>query len=270
MNTQRIPVSKIKVPDVRVTAVYDEELTKMLHDTMLAAGMIEPIIVVKSGDIYHLVDGLHRMQGTIMQGGTEIDAVVIEGDERRAFLLNLLTNRTRGKTKASEIVKVLNYMNKDLKMDFGQIIKETGWERNYIEKYLVTASAHPEVLDLLDREVIGIGVAYEIARLPELIQQQELVRSMPIYRIKEPEIHAYVNKVLQYMEEIKNNPKIPKPSIIPRARCQCCDDEFDAQHVRGVLLCPDCFGEVFRSQRAKRDTKAQVAITTSEDGGKQP
>lgn len=251
MNVQRIPVSKIRVPETRVTAVYDEELTKLLKDTMQAAGMIQPIVVVKVGEEYHLVDGLHRLQQTITAGGTEIDAAVYEGEAKTALLLNLVTNHTRGKTRASELVRVIAALTNDYGMSFGEVVERTGFGRDYTEKLLKVSSAHPEVLDLLDREIIGISAAYEVSRLPDQIQQQEFVRTLQVYRMTVPQIREYVDKVLAAMQEIKSAPAQIRVSVIPRQQCQCCNDEFDAQHVRGIMLCPDCFGEVFRLARDK-------------------
>jgi hypothetical protein len=245
--------------------VYDDELTKLLADTMQSAGMVQPIVVIDVGDGYHLVDGLHRLQETIKSGGTEIDAVVYSGEAKTALLLNLVTNHTRGKTKASELVKVIGALQSDYGMNFGEIVEKTGFGRDYTERLLSISSAHPEVLDLLDREIIGVGQAYEISRLPNIIQQQELVRTLQVFRMTTKDVAAYVDKVLTYMQEYKEQPVQAKPSIIPRSKCQCCDDEFDAMHVRSILLCPDCFGEVFKLQRDKREIRARAEVKVGND-----
>ena len=61
MKVVNIDVSKITVPEVRVTAVYDEEKTELLSGTIEALGVLSPITVVKVGEDYRLVDGLHRL-----------------------------------------------------------------------------------------------------------------------------------------------------------------------------------------------------------------
>ncbi len=267
MNVQEIEISKIIVPETRVTAVYDEALTKLLKSTMTAVGVVVPIVVVKVGDKYELVDGLHRLQESITQGKTTITARVVEGNERTTMMLNLVTNHTRGKTRASELVKVIGYSLQTLGMTLDEIAAEAGFPLDYLKKIARVATAVPRVLDLLDREVITVSHAYEISRLPRPEQQDELAAKMPLYRTPVKELHDYVNQVLQYMEEAARNSQASAPRATPEYRCEVCENVVDQRHLKPVMLCPDCFGIVYRENKAKQKPTAVEAPASVETVG---
>ena len=245
MNTQRIEVAKIVVPEVRVTAVYDTELQELLKSTMQTMGMVQPIVVVQSGERYILVDGVHRLQEKVTAGDKEIDAVLLEGDDKKALLANLVLNRTRGKTKASEMVKVIGSLYNDFKMDSDAIRDETGLTREYIEKLLIIARASPAIMELLDQEVIGVGVAYHIARLPTQIQQEKLCAQARIYAYTVEDAKKLVDDILFYMAEMKANPLSMIPPPVAKFVCEACQQEVLPHYLRPILICPACFGKVW-------------------------
>lgn len=252
MRVLQVPIAEITVPAVRVTAVYDEELQKLLHDSLEAAGQIQPIILVKLDEGYELVDGLHRLQEAKERGDRTIASVVYGGDSRKALVLNLVSNRLRGKTRASEMVAVIAELVGKYQMDSDAIRKETGLPREYIEKLWRISEAAPGVKEALDAEVIGVGVAYEIARLPQHIQQEEMVAKATIWKYSVKDCHDFVDEVLRQMELLREEP-LPTPRPAPPAlSCEGCKATPEPRYLRPVLLCPNCFGVVFRLARERK------------------
>jgi ParB/RepB/Spo0J family partition protein len=249
MKTQKVPIAEIRVPDTRVTAVYDEELQAMLKETMKAMGMITPVVVVNTPGGYRLVDGLHRLQEKQAAGETTINAVVYEGEEKDSLLLNLVLNRTRGKTKASEMVKVIGALAQDYGLDSDAIRDKTGLSREYIEKLIKISLASPSVQELLDQEIIGVGAAFEISRLPAKEQQDELCARTQIWRYSVKDLKELVDETLRIMQQAPGAPPPPPPPITTKYHCEGCQKEMEAKYLKPVMLCPDCFGIVWRQQQ---------------------
>ena len=63
-----IPVEKCVIPEVRITAAYDDELQKMLHDSLGVMGQVVPIIVVEHEGLYYVADGKHRLEEARARG----------------------------------------------------------------------------------------------------------------------------------------------------------------------------------------------------------
>lgn len=249
MRTKAIPISEITVPDTRVTAVYDEELQAMLRETMKAMGMVTPVIVVQTPEGYRLVDGLHRVQEKRAAGETTVDAVVYQGEEKDSLLLNLVLNRTRGKTKASEMAKVIGALYQEYGLDPDAIKAKTGLNRDYIEKLIKISQAAPSVQELLDQEVIGVGAAFELSRLPAREQQDELCARTQIWRYTVKELKELVDETLKLMASPPGAPPPPPPTVKAVYKCEGCQKELDPKYLKPVILCPDCFGLVWRHQQ---------------------
>lgn len=256
---QNLAVNPIIIPEVRITAVYDEELTKQLQDSLNAVGQIQPIVVVAANGKLYLVDGLHRLQEAKARGDKEIPAVVYQGDAADVLLKNLVTNRMRGKTKASEMVKVIKSLSGDYGLDPDQIRDRTGFSRDYIERLLKIGGAAPEVIEALDAEVIGVGVAFEISRIPSALAQAELVSRASIWKYTTQGIKEFVDEVLKHMELIKNSPPkppgAPPPKVLP---CDICKESYDPKDLRFICTCPGCFSSAWQAARANKQ-KAESA-----------
>ena len=255
-----LDVNSIVIPEVRITAVYDEELTKQLQDSLNAVGQIQPIVVVAANGKFYLVDGLHRLQQAKARGDKQIPAVVYPGDPADVLLKNLITNRMRGKTKASEMVKVLKSLASDYALDTDQIRDRTGFSRDYIERLLSISGAAPEVLEALDAEVIGVGAAFEISRIPHHLAQSELVSRASIWKYTIPDLKSFVDEVLKQMDLIKNTP--PKPPRAPAPRefpCDICKDTYPPKDLRFICTCPICFTSAWQAARANKQKEGSAA-----------
>jgi len=249
MKTKKIPINDIMVPETRVTAVYDEELQQLLKETMKAMGMITPVIVIQTPDGYRLVDGLHRLQEKMAAGETTVEAVVYEGEEKDSLLMNLVLNRTRGKTKASEMVKVIGALYQDYQMDPDAIREKTGLNRDYIEKLIKISQASESIRVLLDQEVIGVGVAFEISRLPKKEQQDEVCARTQIWRYTVKDLKDLVDETLKIMAQSAGAAAPIQAPVTPKYYCEGCRREMEAKYLRPVMICPDCFGVVWRQQQ---------------------
>lgn len=249
MQTKTIPISEISTPETRVTAVYDEELQAMLRETMKAMGMLTPIVVVQTPRGYRLVDGLHRVQEKAAAGETTVEAVVYEGEEKDSLLLNLVLNRTRGKTKASEMVKVIGALFEEYQMDPDAIKAKTGLNRDYIEKLIKISLASPSVQELLDQEIIGVGAAFEISRLPAKEQQDELCARTQIWRYTVADLKGLVDETIRLMQNTSPPGAPPPPPPVAKYHCEGCQKEMEPKYLKPVMLCPDCFGIVWRQQQ---------------------
>jgi len=253
-----IPVEKCVIPEVRITAVYDDELQKMLHDSLGVMGQVVPIIVVEHEGLYYVADGKHRLEEARARGDTQISAVLRKGTPADVLLLNLVTNRTRGKVKASELVIVLGELYEKHGLDPDQISQKTGISRDTIEKYLVVSKAAPEVREALDAEVIGIGHAFEIARLPHQEQQAEIVAKYQVWKWPISALREQINAVLSLMEAPAAETATATPTrVVSKPRCDVCKQEHEPRELRPVFICPGCFGDAW-NLAAERGKRAQA------------
>lgn len=260
MKTKKVPIAEITIPTTRVTAVYDDELRELLKGTMAKMGMITPVVVVQTTEGFRLVDGLHRLQEAQAAKLETIDAVVYEGEEKDTLLTNLVLNRTRGKTRASEMVKVIAALATEYEMDSEAIAERTGLKRDYIEQLMLISQASPSVLELLDQEIIGVGAAFQIQRLPAKEQQDELCARTQIWRYSVAELKALVDDTLEMMKHIPQGAPPPPPPTVIKYHCEGCGREMQPRDIKAIGLCPDCFGVIWQHrQKVKLEAEAAAA-----------
>jgi len=240
-----IPVAGIVVPEIRITAVYDDELTELLHGSLEVVGQLIPILVVGLEEGYELVDGLHRLQEAKDRGDRTIPGVVLEGDSVTAMCYNIVANTQRGKTRASEVVRVIDSLVHTHGLDVIQIQERIGMTREYIERLWKIGEAAPSVLDALDRETIGVGVAFEVSRLPNFEQQEAVMNTVHVFRMTVPQVKNQVDEVLKLMA----SPPEPAAPIVqrdppPPSQCEVCHRPADPNLLVAVQLDPRCFGKI--------------------------
>ncbi|MBA7688700.1 hypothetical protein ES703_97189 [subsurface metagenome] len=206
------------------------------------------------GEELVLCDGLHRLQEAKESGDATVDVVVIPGDMVDVLTKNIFLDHLRGKTPVSQMVKVIKTLYTDYNLDPDQIKEKTGLTRDYIEKLIKISTASPVVKEALDEGVIGIGHAFELSRLPYAIQQEEVIAKHQVWRFTVKELHEQVDAVLKEMELIKQEtPPGPatEPPKPPQYACEGCHEIVEPRYLRPVMLCPNCFGEVWRLAKVR-------------------
>lgn len=260
MKLRKVKPSLIKWPELRVTARFDEETRKLLADSIKEIGIIAPVIVQEIGGELVGVDGLHRAQDSIAAGDAPIDVAVLEGDMADLLCRNLFLDHVRGKTPVSEMVKVIKELYAVHGFDPDKIKARTGLPREYIEKLIKISTASSVVLEYADEQWMGVGKAYEISRLPHAIQQEELVEKLKAWRWPLKDVKGMVDNILREMQAAaaagpSTAQAAPRPVV--RYHCEGCKAEAELRYLRSIMLCPNCFGEVWRLAKNRPAPEAE-------------
>lgn len=236
---------KVKVPPVRVTSVWDPDEYSVFKASLDAEGIVNPIICVKEKDQWWLADGKHRLEEALLRGETRIPVAYKEGSLLDAKLRNLVLNRLRGKTKASEEVTLIKDLYENDGLTLEDIQQRTGISLELIEKRLAIARADPYVLECLDHERIGVGIAFELGRLPNPKGQIRLLTEI-LKMPKNPPtkwVRDIVDESLKLMADRAKAPPEPEPMIPTRTiKCYLCGQRYEEADVRGFNICLTCAG----------------------------
>ena len=256
MQTLRIPVAQIKRPKVRVSQEYSPEAAEILKRTTERLGILTPIVVTREGADFVLVDGLHRLDQALTNHEVEVDAVVYDGDGAENLTLNLVLNSVKGRTKASEVVQVIEELTKNHGLDSDAIAARTGLSREYIEKLWKITEAAPSVREALDAEMIGVGVAFQIARLPTVAQQDYVISLQGLWRMGEREVKKLIDQTLAYMKDPVAPPAPVEAVQAALPKCEGCQTETPGKYLRTIQVCPTCYGAVYDAIKAARPPAA--------------
>lgn len=268
MKQRNIDLDKIMVPEVRITAQYDQELHDQLGVSLAQAGQLQPIIVMEDDQGFILVDGLHRIKEAERRGDKTIPAIIHRGTEVDALISNIACSRLKGEISIYDLIKTVGHLTNVLGLDSDEIRKKTGMSREYIERLWKVAEACPELLDAIQRKAVGLGVAYEIARLPGQDQQRYVLDIAEHYKKTVREVKETVDEVLALMQSPQAKPEPVVFTPPPPPTCDICQAETRPRDLRPFLLCPECFGDARSRQR--RANAASVIVNPPATGQPSP
>jgi len=241
---KQLPVEAVKIPEVRVTSYFSEEIEELFKESVREAGIVEPILVAYDGQEYVLIDGLHRLQEAKLNNQKRIQAAVIEADYKTVLLQNLVLNRLRGKAKPSEMVKVIGHLRRELGMAIEEICLKTGLRRDYVEKMLKISEATEELQAALDDDAIGVGTAYEIARVEDPEMQKIFLAQALKFNLKPKDMRDIIEDAMRMVRERRERAEQREEKAVPVIRtvkCEFCKQPWPPQRMAGVNVCPACW-----------------------------
>jgi len=181
---QHIPLDKI-VAEVQVRKAFDEEglvgLAAMLKDV----GQLQPCRVRKSKDAFVIVDGERRYRAAKLAGLTTL-AVIIEGKdlcEGEVLQRQLIANCQREDLTPLEKAKGIAELMKSTGWKAGEAATRLGTSNGTATRLLALLSLPESIQDQVASGVIPASAAYELSRVGDAGQQQELANQFAAGRL---------------------------------------------------------------------------------------
>jgi ParB-like chromosome segregation protein Spo0J len=264
LKLKKVKPETIKVPEVRVTARFDEEKLQMLRSAMAKVGQASPIICIQVGEDMVLVDGLHRLQEAIAAKWPTIDVYLDEGDMVDVLTRNIFLDHIRGKHPVSEMRKTIEALYKEYSVSIEDIVAKTGFSQDYVEKLLIISELTPFSLEALDQEKIGLGHAFALTKLKDPVQQEIALQNTITYRWTVRQLEDFVKEVRSIQEQRQTPPPPGPPPPAPKVACGFCRDQYEPAELKAFMMCPTCVNAMFQlialeRQAAKAD-EAKVGV----------
>lgn len=176
---QLLPLHKVEPNRSQPRQDFDEEELEALADSIRTHGVIQPLTVrqLDSG-YYQIIAGERRWRASRMAGLSEIPAVVIEADDKKAMELALIENLQR--QDLNPIEEALGY--ETLMRDYGLTQDETsqrvGKSRSAVANALRLLNLCPEVLEKVRSGQLSAGHARAVLSLKLEKQQKDAAQKI--------------------------------------------------------------------------------------------
>jgi len=245
MKFRHLKPDQITVPDVRVTSIWSDEEYGDFAATIETDGIQQALKCVKEGETFWLIDGLHRLDEAKRLGIAKIPVVYKEGQLVDALVENLTSNRLRGKTPASDEIKLIRYLQSEFNLEPWQIAERTGLSRDRIEQRIQIGTAAPEVLSCLEFDQISLGVAFNLSRLPnqggQIALLARIMQATPPLTVKN--VASIIDHALEIQADLaKPQPKSEVQIPVKTIACHLCGERYEAVDVYGLNACKTCGG----------------------------
>lgn len=176
---QLLPIHKVEPNPEQPRHDFDDEELQALAESIGEHGVVQPLTVRQlSTGYYQIIAGERRWRASRIAGLSEVPAVIIEADDRKAMELALIENLQR--QDLNPVEEALGYQT--LMADYGLTQEETARRvsksRPAVANALRLLKLCPEVLNMVRSGTLSAGHARAILSLQSEKAQKEIAQKV--------------------------------------------------------------------------------------------
>lgn len=178
---------------------FDDEALQSLADSILAHGVLQPIIVRENAGFpgtYEIIAGERRWRASKIAGLSEIPAITVDGDDLKVAQIALVENVQREDLNPVEEALAYSALVERFGLTQDQLSKEVGKSRSAIANMLRLLDLPEEVLTLLKDGKITTGHARAILGLNKDEQMVLLAQRVEEKGLSVREVEKLVRKII--------------------------------------------------------------------------
>lgn len=241
----RLPVAQCFPSATQPRKRHAKKLDPDFVESIRQKGVRQPIVVrERAPDGWEIVFGHRRHEGSVIAGLETIPAIVRNMTDEEVFEDQLIENMHREEMHPLDEADGFLRMLKNGRSP-QQISEKVGRPLSYVSQRLKLCEIAKETRDALDKDKITLGVAIQIARLPQSLQEKA-VKSLTEYGQQPSVDHARRHIADRFMLRLDQAPfDITSADLVPKAgSCTACPKRTGAQReifadVAGPDLCID-------------------------------
>ena len=185
---------------------FDQESMEELADSMKEYGVIQPLLVKKTGeDRYQIIAGERRWRAAKIAGLKEVPVIVREYDRQQSIEIALIENVQRADLNPIEEAMAYAQLMEEFGMKQEEIASRVSKNRTTIANSLRLLKLPETVRNYLITGELSSGHARAILGLPEPEQQEELAKRVVEKGLSVREVEKLVKLMTKPPKEKKEN-----------------------------------------------------------------
>ena len=176
---QLLPIYKVEPNPGQPRQDFDEEELQALAESISVHGIIQPLTVREtSNGYYQIIAGERRWRAARIANLTEVPAVIIEADDRKAMELALIENLQRQDLNPVEEAQGYDTLIKEYGLTQEETAARVGKSRPAVANALRLLGLCPEVLERLRNGELTAGHARAILSIKSDKKQMEAAQKI--------------------------------------------------------------------------------------------
>lgn len=206
----RIKLSLVDPKSDQPRKYFDKEALEQLADSISENGLLQPILVREyANGRYQIIAGERRFRASKIAGLTEIPAIVLEKDDKKAAEIALIENLQREDLNPLEEALAYKALGEEYDMTQEELSLKVGKSRSAIANTLRLLDLPDEVLTLVASKELSAGHARTILGLKSredmiLLAQRAIELDLSV-RVLEEEVKR-LNKPKKAVEDEEEAP----------------------------------------------------------------
>jgi ParB family chromosome partitioning protein len=215
-----VPVSEIRPNPFQPRRVFDPAGLEELRNSILAHGIMQPIVVRQIESGYQLVSGERRWRASRLAGLTMIPAVIREDVSDHDMLeLALVENVQRRDLNAIERGIAFRQLMETLGLTQLEVADKVGLKRSSVANQVRLLDLNEKVQDLIAADQISMGHGRALLGLQDASQQLELAEEIVKQDLSVRQTEALVRDFSTRLPTKGEDNIVPvEPEIVPWAR----------------------------------------------------
>ena len=154
--------------------VIDSNTISELAASIESEGLLQPIVVRKSGDSYELIAGERRHRAHQKLGRTKILARIVKASDLSSASLSLIENLQREGLNPVDEANGFHSLVHDFNLTQAKVAERVGKSRVYVTNLLRILKLHHELLNFLSAGKLSTGHAKVLLGVEDLNSQLEI------------------------------------------------------------------------------------------------
>ena len=168
-----LPISQVESYAGQPRKNFDQEKLEELAESIRQHGIIQPLTVRKlSSGYYQIIAGERRWRAARLAGLTEVPAVIIEADDRKAMELAMIENLQREDLSPMEEAEGYKILVENYGMTQEQAAQRVGKSRSAVANALRLLAISPALRQMVEDGRLSAGHARAMLPLSPALQEQ--------------------------------------------------------------------------------------------------
>ena len=187
---------------------YDDSI-KGLAESIKQNGLLQPVTVRKNGDKYELIAGERRYRASLLNGASDIEAIIMESSDEESANLALIENLQREDLNAIEQAMAMRRIMSSEGLTQNELAKRLGYRQSTVANKLRLLKLPEYIKQAISHGTITERHARALLNVPEdRLEEVYLTITNRQYNVSKTE--EYIRELTQthHSKGVSNNLKI--------------------------------------------------------------
>jgi len=202
-----LPLHRVEPNPGQPRQDFDEEELNALADSIRIHGILQPLTVRETGDgYYQIIAGERRWRAARLAQLTEVPAIVVEADDKKAMELALIENLQRQDLNSVEEALGYQTLIEDYGLTQEEAASRVGKSRPAVANSLRLLSLGEKVLDMLREGALSAGHARAILMVKSEKKQLEAAQKIANLGLSVRQAELLCKNMSREPEPVKEKP----------------------------------------------------------------
>ena len=206
----QIKTSLIKDNRLQPRQNYDEAKLADLKASIKEKGVLQPILVRKSGNEFEVIAGERRLRAARALNLEQVPVIIKNVTDREALVLALVENIQREELNAIEEAQGFKRLMEEFQFTQEAVAEAIGKDRSTVTNLLRLLRLPQDVMDFIIQDKLSVGHARSLLSLEDAQAQRKMAKEIIAKSMSVRQVEALVKRALENKGQVKAVSSKPK------------------------------------------------------------